>query len=53
MPVIYGEGREKALERLREEIDKRSKDKSFSSITSSIKCQGKSGYREAAEFIRV
>jgi hypothetical protein len=33
MPIIYGEGREKALARLREEIDKRSKGKSFSSIT--------------------
>jgi hypothetical protein len=37
MPVIYGKGKEKALERLREEINKRSKGKSFSSITSSIK----------------
>jgi hypothetical protein len=53
MPVIYGEGREKALERLREEIDKRSKGKSFSSITSNIKCQGESRYWEAADFIRV
>ena len=35
IPVIYGEGREKALRRLREEIDKASKGKSFSSITSS------------------
>src|SRR5277367_2710574 len=31
MPLIYGEGREKALKRLREEIDKASKGKSFSS----------------------
>ena len=37
MPVIYGEGEEKALERLREEIDKRSKGTSFSSITSNMK----------------
>jgi Heterokaryon incompatibility protein (HET) len=29
MPLIYGEGREKALNRLREEIDKASKGKSF------------------------
>ena len=35
MPLIYGEGREKALGRLREEIDKASKGKSFSLITSS------------------
>jgi hypothetical protein len=35
MPLIYGEGRENALKRLREEIDKASKGKSFSSITSS------------------
>jgi hypothetical protein len=35
MPLIYGEGREKALKRLREEIDKASKGKSFSRITSS------------------
>jgi hypothetical protein len=35
MPLIYGEGRGKALKRLREEIDKSSKGKSFSSITSS------------------
>jgi hypothetical protein len=34
MPVIYGEGREKALRRLQKEIDKASKGKSFSSITS-------------------
>ena len=34
MPLIYGEGREKALKRLREEIDKASKGKSFSPITS-------------------
>lgn len=37
MPVIYSERREKALERLWEEINKRLKGKSFSSITSSIK----------------
>ena len=30
MPLIYGEGRERALRRLREEIDKASKGKSFS-----------------------
>jgi hypothetical protein len=35
MPLIYGEGREKALKRLREEIDRSSKGKSLSSITSS------------------
>ena len=35
MPLIYGEPREKALRRLREEIDKASKGKSFSPITSS------------------
>jgi len=35
IPVIYGEGREKALKRLREEIDKASKGKSFSFITTS------------------
>jgi hypothetical protein len=34
MPLIYGEGREKALRRLREEIDKASKGRSFSFITS-------------------
>jgi hypothetical protein len=32
MPLIYGEGREKALKRLREEIDKASKGRSFSFI---------------------
>ena len=35
IPLIYGEGREKALKRLREEIDKASKGNSFSFITSS------------------
>jgi len=35
IPVIYGEGGEKALKRLREEIDKASKGTFFSSITSS------------------
>jgi hypothetical protein len=35
MPLIYGEGKDKALKRLREEIDKSSKGKLFSSITSS------------------
>ena len=34
MPLIYGEGREKALKRLREEIDKASKGRSFSSVDS-------------------
>jgi hypothetical protein len=34
MPLIYGEGREKALRRLREEIDKALKSRSFSFITS-------------------
>ncbi len=29
MPLIYGEGKEKALKRLREEIDKASKGRSF------------------------
>jgi hypothetical protein len=33
MPLIYGEGQEKALKRLREEIDKASKGRSFSSAT--------------------
>jgi hypothetical protein len=33
MPLIYGEGRESAFKRLREEIDKASKGKSFSPIT--------------------
>ena len=33
-PLIYGEGRENAFKRLREEIDKASKGKSFSPITS-------------------
>ena len=35
MPLIYGELREKALRRLREEIDRASNGKSFSPITSS------------------
>ena len=35
MPLIYGESREKALRRLREEIGKASKGKSFSPIPSS------------------
>jgi hypothetical protein len=35
IPVIYSEGREKALKRLREEIDKASKGKSFFFITTS------------------
>jgi hypothetical protein len=35
IPVIYGEGREKALKRLQEEIDKALKGKSFSFTTSS------------------
>jgi hypothetical protein len=34
MPLIYGEGRENAFKRLWEEIDKASKDKLFSPITS-------------------
>jgi hypothetical protein len=34
MPLIYGEGREKALKRLREEIDRALKGKSFSPTTS-------------------
>ena len=34
MPLIYSEGRESAFKRLREEIDKASKGKSFSPITS-------------------
>ena len=42
MPLIYGEGREKALKRLREKIDKASKGKSFSFITALIKINGKS-----------
>jgi heterokaryon incompatibility protein (HET) len=33
MPLIYGEGREKAFKRLREEIDKASKGKSLAPIT--------------------
>jgi hypothetical protein len=35
MPLIYGEGREKAMKRLREEIDKALKGMSFSLISSS------------------
>ena len=35
MPLIYGEGRESAFKRLWEEIDKASKGKPFSRITSS------------------
>jgi hypothetical protein len=35
IPVIYGEGREKALRRLREEIDRASKGSFFSSFTGS------------------
>src|ERR1700710_3266763 len=34
MPLIYGEGREKALKRLKEEIEKASKGRSLSPITS-------------------
>jgi hypothetical protein len=34
MPLIYGEGKEKALKRLREEIDKALKGRFFSSVTS-------------------
>ena len=34
MPIIYGEGKEKALKRLQEEIDKAVKSKFFYSITS-------------------
>jgi hypothetical protein len=34
MPLIYDEGRESAFKRLREEIDKASKGKSFSPIIS-------------------
>jgi hypothetical protein len=34
MPLIYGKGKEKALKRLKEEIEKALKDRSFSSITS-------------------
>jgi hypothetical protein len=33
MPLIYGKGQEKALKRLREEINKASKSRSFSSAT--------------------
>ena len=40
MPVTYGERREKALKRLREEIDKASKGKHYSSITSSHQVPG-------------
>jgi len=42
MPLIYGEGKEKALKRLREEIDKASKGRFFSSVTNT-------GYWEAAD----
>jgi hypothetical protein len=34
LPLIYGEGKEKALRRLREEIDKAIKGRFFSLITS-------------------
>jgi hypothetical protein len=44
MPLIYGEGREKALKRLREEIDKASKGRSFSLSLALIKSKGASGY---------
>jgi hypothetical protein len=44
MPLIYGEGKEKALKRLKEEIDKALKGRSFSSATSLIKSNGVSGY---------
>ena len=37
MPLIYGEGREKAFKRLREETDKALKGRSFSFITSSYR----------------
>jgi hypothetical protein len=37
IPLIYGEGRDKALKRLREEIDKSLKGESSSSITNSYK----------------
>jgi len=33
IPLIYGEGEEKTLKRLREEIDKASKGRSFCSVT--------------------
>jgi tetratricopeptide (TPR) repeat protein len=47
IPVIYGEEREKALKRLREEIDKASTGKSFSSITSSHQVPKRiSGFRK-------
>jgi hypothetical protein len=40
MPLIYGEGRERALKRLREEIDKASKGKPFTSNLTLIKGRG-------------
>jgi hypothetical protein len=39
MPLIYGEGREKAFKRVREEIDKASRGKPLSSISEdALKC---------------
>ena len=43
MPLIYGEGKEKALKRLKEEIEKASKGRSFSSITSTYQKQSDLG----------
>jgi hypothetical protein len=37
IPVIYGEGKDKAMQRLREKIEKTSKGASFSSVIST--CQ--------------
>jgi hypothetical protein len=39
MTLIYGEGRENAFKRLREEIEKASKGKSFSLIASAHKSE--------------
>jgi len=46
MPLIYGEGGEKALRRLREEIDKASKGKSFC-YHAVIKCKMHSSIRKS------
>ena len=44
MPLIYGEGNEKALKRLKEEIDKASKVNSFLFLLAFVKSKGVSIY---------
>jgi len=53
MPLIYSEGKDKALQRLREEIDKASKGRSFSFVINSHQDQ-KVGFEvyEAANYTR-